>query len=98
MDFLGSPDYFKRLVEEHLTSCGIEGVSVTVNAVSDVPRPKTVSEMKSSLQDDRQKRMLKNIENHSVVKQMVSRFQAQIIRVEPFSDAEAEAGRRMDAH
>ena len=89
-DFLGSPDYFRQLLETFLASRGVEGVHVVVEAVSDASRPKTIEETASSVQRERQNRLNQRVENHPVVRRMVSRFQAKIIRVEPVVGTEVE--------
>lgn len=83
-DILGSPAYFKQLVETLLDSLDRKGVSVIVEDISVAPRPKTVEEAASRQRQDRQNQRLKTVADHPRVLQMVSRFQAEVVHVGPF--------------
>ena len=83
-DILGSPTYFKQLVETFLRSLGREDVSVLVEDISEAPRPKTVEETASRQREERQMQRLKTVEDHPIVLRTVSRFQAEVVHVGPF--------------
>ena len=86
-DFFGTPDYFRQLLEDYFSSHNIVGGCVAVEAVSDAPRPKTLEEVETSQRDDLQSHLLKRAKDHPLVQKMRNRFQAEIVRVEPFSEA-----------
>lgn len=82
-DLLGTPEYYQTLVSQYLESLGLQGVAVSVEAISEMARPKTIAETEKSLQDNQQRELREKVSSHPMLKQLVERFQAELIRVEP---------------
>lgn len=84
-DIFGPADRFAKTVEAYIHSLGFKKVRVVVEPASDSPRPQTVNEKQTHQRQVHQSRLDKEIHNHPLVKKMVSRFQAEVVRVEPIS-------------
>ncbi len=88
-DVYGTPDYFKQLLTAFLTGHGLPGVQITVDPVSDAPREDTLEETSARLRHAHRVRLTEKMGHHPVVRQVVSRFQAELVRVEPLVSTNA---------
>ncbi|MBF0583903.1 MAG: DNA polymerase III subunit gamma/tau [Magnetococcales bacterium] len=82
-----TPDNFKQLLNSFLVEQGVQGVQVTVEAVSDAPKPETLAETALRSQKDRQLQLLEKVNSHPVMQKLIACFQAEVVRVEPLVQA-----------
>ncbi|MEO5352106.1 MAG: DNA polymerase III subunit gamma/tau [Magnetococcus sp. XQGC-1] len=86
-DVCGTPEHIKKLLDTFLLAHGMSGVQVVVEPVSDAPRPHTLGEVAVQRHQERQARLMERMRDHPVMQQMVARFHADIVSVEPIVNA-----------
>ncbi|MEO5362541.1 MAG: DNA polymerase III subunit gamma/tau [Magnetococcus sp. DMHC-8] len=84
-DVYGTPDLFKQLLGAFLADHGLSGVEITVEPVSNTPREDTLEERAVRLRHDHQTQLTERIHSHPLMQQLLARFQAELVRVEPIA-------------
>ncbi|MBF0460414.1 MAG: DNA polymerase III subunit gamma/tau [Magnetococcales bacterium] len=91
-DIYGTPDHFKQSLAQFLTAQGMPDVCITVEPVSAAPRRDTLGEAAVRLRRELQARLTEKMSNHPVMQKIITRLQAELVRVEPLVSGKVGQG------
>ncbi|MBF0161797.1 MAG: hypothetical protein HQL88_05880 [Magnetococcales bacterium] len=85
-DLCGSAEQMRRKLADFLTAQGMPGVRIAITAAEGGCRQKTLGESATQARQERQTRLTEALRTHPVVEKMITRFQAELLRVELIAD------------